>query len=77
MTAMLSELKSLLGETNVLEGELGEGLGYLLLDGQMTGNAAQIVASLVLFALLGKATDSVVAALLSRRLAWRDDFGGR
>src|SRR3954469_19640085 len=53
-----------------------EGLGYLLLDGQMTGNAAQILSSLVLFALLGKATDSAVAALLHRRLAWRDGFEG-
>ncbi|MGE3294957.1 MAG: ABC transporter permease, partial [Geminicoccaceae bacterium] len=29
-----------------------EGLGYLLLDGQMVGNAAQIMAALVLFAIL-------------------------
>ena len=35
-----------------------EGLGYLLLDGQMVGNAAQILGALVLFAILGKATDS-------------------
>ena len=35
-----------------------EGLGYLLLDGQMLGNAAQILGALVLFAILGKATDS-------------------
>ena len=34
-----------------------EGLGYLLLDGQMIGNAAQILGALVLFAILGKATD--------------------
>ena len=33
-----------------------EGLGYLLLDGQMVGNAAQILGALVLFAILGKAT---------------------
>ncbi len=43
----------------------------------MTGNAAQILGSLVLFAVLGKATDSLVAALLAHRLAWRDGFGGR
>jgi sulfonate transport system permease protein len=69
-----------LGWMFVIAAELmgaSEGLGYLLVDGQMTGNAAQILASLVLFALLGKATDSAVAALLRRRLAWRDDFGGR
>ena len=42
-----------LGWMFVIAAELmgaSEGLGYLLLDGQMTGNAAQIVASLVLFA---------------------------
>jgi sulfonate transport system permease protein len=55
----------------------GLGLGWMFVDGQMTGNAAQILGSLVLFAVLGKATDSLVAALLARRLAWRDGFGGR
>ena len=34
-----------------------EGLGYLLIDGQMAGNAAQILGALVLFAILGKLTD--------------------
>jgi sulfonate transport system permease protein len=69
-----------LGWMFVIAAELmgaSEGLGYLLVDGQMTGNAAQILGSLVLFAVLGKATDSLVAALLARRLAWRDGFGGR
>lgn len=68
-----------LGWMFVIAAELmgaAEGLGYLLLDGQMTGNAAQILGSLVLFAILGKATDALVAALMRRRLAWRDGFGG-
>jgi sulfonate transport system permease protein len=51
-----------------------EGLGYLLVDGQMTGNAAQIVGALVLFAILGKATDSVVVLLTRRLVAWQDSF---
>ena len=51
-----------------------EGLGYLLLDGQMVGNAAQIVGALVLFAVLGKATDSLVVLLTRRLVRWQDSF---
>ena len=68
-----------LGWMFVIAAELmgaSEGLGYLLLDGQMAGNSAQIMGSLVLFAILGKATDAVVAAVIRHRLAWRDGFGG-
>ncbi len=57
-----------------------EGLGYLLLDGQMTGNAAQILAALILFAVLGKATDSLLVLGTRRLVAWQDGFaqaGGR
>lgn len=80
MPAYLTGIRSGLGLgwMFVIAAELmgaSEGLGYLLVDGQMTGNAAQILGALVLFAILGKATDSVVAALLRRRLAWRDGFG--
>ena len=51
-----------------------EGLGYLLLDGQMVGNAAQILGALVLFALLGKLTDSLVVLLTRRLVRWQDGF---
>ncbi len=51
-----------------------EGLGYLLLDGQMVGNAAQIMAALALFAILGKATDSLVVLLTRRLVRWQDSF---
>jgi sulfonate transport system permease protein len=51
-----------------------EGLGYLLIDGQMIGNAAQILGALVLFALLGKLTDSLVVLLTRRLVAWQDGF---
>ena len=81
MPAYLTGIRSGLGLgwMFVIAAELmgaSEGLGYLLLDGQMAGNAAQIMGSLVLFAILGKATDAVVAAVLRHRLAWRDGFGG-
>ena len=38
-----------------------EGLGYLLIDGQQLGKPAQIVAAIVAFALIGKATDWLIA----------------
>ncbi len=50
------------------------GLGYLMLDGQMTGRPALIVASLVLFALLGKASDFALARATAPFLRWQDDF---
>ena len=51
-----------------------EGLGYLLLDGQMVGNAAQILGALVLFAILGKLTDSLVVLLTRHLVRWQDGF---
>jgi sulfonate transport system permease protein len=43
-----------------------KGLGFLMIDGQQTGRAPIILASVILFAGFGKATDSLVQ-LLSRR----------
>ncbi len=37
-----------------------KGLGYLMVDGQMTGRASIIVASVILFAVLGKTTDLIL-----------------
>jgi sulfonate transport system permease protein len=51
-----------------------EGLGYLLLDGQMVGNAAQILGALVLFAIMGKLTDSLVVLLTRHLVRWQDGF---
>ncbi|PSR13305.1 ABC transporter permease, partial [filamentous cyanobacterium CCP3] len=52
-----------------------QGLGYLLVDGQTTGRPAVIIASIVLFALLGKLTDSGLSALSQRLLHWQDSYG--
>jgi sulfonate transport system permease protein len=49
-----------------------EGLGFLLIDGQQTGRPALVIASLVIFALIGKATDLVLVLLQRRVLAWQD-----
>jgi sulfonate transport system permease protein len=49
-----------------------EGLGFLLIDGQMTGRPALVLASLLAYAVLGKATDLVLVLLGRRVLAWQD-----
>jgi sulfonate transport system permease protein len=51
-----------------------EGLGFLLVDGQMTGRPATIIASIVLFALIGKFTDTLVVRVGARVLRWQDSF---
>lgn len=52
-----------------------EGLGFLLIDGEQTGRPATIIASILLFAILGKLTDLTLAQLGHRMLAWQDSFG--
>ena len=52
-----------------------EGLGYLLIDGQQLGKPAEIVAAILAFAVLGKATDWVVALIAAPFLRWEDRFG--
>lgn len=52
-----------------------QGLGFLMLDGQMTGRPAVIVGSLVLFAIAGKVSDAAIVAVGRRVLSWQDDFG--
>ena len=52
-----------------------EGLGYLLIDGQQLGKPAQIVAAIVIFAILGKATDWLIEIATAPLLRWQDAFG--
>jgi sulfonate transport system permease protein len=47
------------------------GIGFLMVDGQMTGRAAIIVASVLLFAICGKATDWAMSATGSKLLGHR------
>ncbi len=51
-----------------------QGLGYLLVDGQQTGRPAVIIASIVMFALLGKITDRLLASSGARFTGWQDGF---
>jgi sulfonate transport system permease protein len=50
------------------------GLGFLLIDGQQLGKPAQIVAAIVAFAILGKTTDWLIAAISAPFLRWEDRF---
>ncbi len=54
-----------------------EGLGYLLIDGQQLGKPAEIVAAIITFAVLGKLTDTILAAGAAPFLRWEDAFGAR
>jgi sulfonate transport system permease protein len=51
-----------------------EGLGYLLIDGQQLGKPAEIVAAIFAFAVLGKASDAMLAAASAPFLRWQDVF---
>jgi sulfonate transport system permease protein len=52
-----------------------EGLGFLLIDGQQLGKPAQIVAAIVAFAVIGKATDWLIEVATAPFLRWQDAYG--
>jgi sulfonate transport system permease protein len=54
-----------------------EGLGYLLVDGQQLGKPDQILAAIIAFALLGKASDSTLLAVTRPLLTWQDTARSR
>jgi sulfonate transport system permease protein len=54
-----------------------EGLGYLLIDGQQLGKPAQILAAIVIFAILGKTTDWLIETSAAPFLRWQDAFSGQ
>jgi sulfonate transport system permease protein len=51
-----------------------EGLGYLLLDGQQLGKPAEIVAAIIAFAVIGKASDGILVLAAAPLLRWQDVF---
>src|SRR6201991_3613534 len=51
-----------------------EGLGYLLIDGQQLGKPAQILAAIIVFAILGKITDWLIQLITAPFLRWQDSF---
>jgi sulfonate transport system permease protein len=50
------------------------GLGYLLTDGRETSRVDIVIAAIIVLALLGKLTDSVLKVVEHRVLSWRDTF---
>jgi sulfonate transport system permease protein len=63
-----------LGWMFVIAAELmgaSEGLGYLMIDGQMTGRPALIIGALILFAIIGKITDEILYISAKPFLKWK------
>lgn len=52
------------------------GLGYLLSDGRETSRPDVVIAAILLLAVLGKVSDSLLSFLEQRALGWRDSFAG-
>ena len=52
------------------------GLGYLLIDGESTGRPAILIASVILFGICGKLTDSPLVTVSARWLSWQDVYRG-
>jgi sulfonate transport system permease protein len=51
-----------------------KGLGYLLSDGRETSRADIVLAAIALLAILGKVSDTLMAVIEKRSLAWRDSY---
>ena len=54
-----------------------QGLAYLLNDGQQLGKPAQIVAAIIVFAILGKTTDWLIELASKPFLRWQDSFSAQ
>jgi sulfonate transport system permease protein len=54
-----------------------EGVGYLMIEGQQFSKPAEIVAAILIFAVLGKLTDTLIAVIAAPFLRWEDAFGAR
>jgi len=50
------------------------GLGFMLTDSQNTARIDLVVVSMIILAILGKITDTLLRWLENRLLAWRDSF---
>jgi sulfonate transport system permease protein len=46
----------------------------LLVDGQQLGKPDQIVAAILVFAIIGKLSDGLLVALSAPLVAWQDSF---
>jgi sulfonate transport system permease protein len=67
-----------LGWMFVIAAELmgaSEGVGFLLIDGEQTGRPALVIGALLLFAVLGKSSDLLLARIGAVLLRWQDVAG--
>ncbi|GAB2674062.1 ABC transporter permease [Paenibacillus thermoaerophilus] len=53
-----------------------EGIGYLIMDARQFSQTSIVFVGIIIFAVVGKATDSFVRYLERRLLRWRDSFNG-
>jgi sulfonate transport system permease protein len=53
-----------------------EGIGYLILDARQFSQTSIVFVGILIFAVVGKATDSLVRYFEKRLLRWRDSFNG-
>src|SRR5690606_10500266 len=54
-----------------------KGLGYLLILGQNTYSPEIVIASILLFALIGKITDPLLKILETKSLSWQDSLSNQ
>jgi sulfonate transport system permease protein len=53
------------------------GLGFMLIDGQNSARPDIMLVSIIVLALLGKFSDSLLRRVEKRALSWTDTFGGK
>jgi sulfonate transport system permease protein len=53
-----------------------EGIGYLIMDARQFSQTSVVFVGIIIFAVVGKGTDSIVRFLERRLLKWRDTYNG-
>ncbi|MBM7691562.1 sulfonate transport system permease protein [Peribacillus deserti] len=53
-----------------------EGIGYMIMDARQFSNTDIVFVGIIIFAVVGKWTDSLVRVLEAKLLKWRDNFNG-
>ncbi|RAK21319.1 sulfonate transport system permease protein [Anoxybacillus vitaminiphilus] len=54
-----------------------EGVGYMMMDARQFSNTDIVFVGIIIFAVVGKLTDSFVRLLETRLLKWQDTYSGR
>jgi sulfonate transport system permease protein len=52
------------------------GIGYLILDARQFSNTSVVFVGIMIFAIVGKVTDSLVRLLERKLLSWQDNYRG-